>query len=138
MMDASLSTRLVYSCGAVLMWLQCDEERPTCRKCFTRGLVCDFDESTRERQLTSFRNEQGQQQHSSPGSGAFLHSDPTRARLLGQPSCRRELDVPSLDLESLQLMHHFEHFTSDTLLFGKRLWRDEVLSLALQVRDTNV
>ncbi|KAI3324044.1 hypothetical protein HD806DRAFT_493964 [Xylariaceae sp. AK1471] len=29
-------------------------------------------------------------------------------------------------------MYHFEHFTSGTLLFGKSLWRDQILPLALQ------
>ncbi|PCH00268.1 Protein of unknown function DUF3468 [Penicillium occitanis (nom. inval.)] len=35
------------------------------------------------------------------------------------------------ELMSLRLMHHFEHFTSDTLLFGKSFWRDQILPLAL-------
>lgn len=39
------------------------------------------------------------------------------------------------ELMSLRLMHHFEHFTSDTLLFGKSFWRDQILPLALHVSN---
>lgn len=39
------------------------------------------------------------------------------------------------ELMSLRLMHHFEHFTSDTLLFGKPFWRDQILPLALHVSN---
>lgn len=40
------------------------------------------------------------------------------------------------ELMSLRLMYHFEHFTSDTLLFGKLFWRDQILPLALHVGDS--
>lgn len=36
---------------------------------------------------------------------------------------------------SLRLMHHFEHITSDTLIFGKPFWRDQILPLTLHVSD---
>lgn len=39
------------------------------------------------------------------------------------------------ELMSLRLMHHFENFTSDTLLFGIPFWRDQILPLALHVSN---
>lgn len=44
-----------------------------------------------------------------------------------------ELGTPGFDLDSLQLMYHFEHFTSETLLFDKPFWEKHILPLALQV-----
>lgn len=37
------------------------------------------------------------------------------------------------ELMSLRLIYHFEHFTSDTLLFGKPFWWGQILPLALHV-----
>jgi hypothetical protein len=45
------------------------------------------------------------------------------------------VETPTEELMSLRLMHHFEHFTSDTLLFGKKFWRDKILPLALHVSN---
>ncbi|ETR97166.1 hypothetical protein M419DRAFT_92357 [Trichoderma reesei RUT C-30] len=36
-----------------------------------------------------------------------------------------------LDMSSLQLMYHFDHYTAPTLAFGSSVWRDGVLPLAL-------
>jgi hypothetical protein len=57
-------------------------------------------------------------------------SSVTSRRLLSRTG---ELGAPSFDFESLQLMHHFEHFTSETLLFDKPFWENHILPLALQV-----
>jgi hypothetical protein len=43
--------------------------------------------------------------------------------------------VHVVNLKSMQLMHHYEHLTSNTLLFGSGLWRDKVLPLAFEVGD---
>ncbi|KAI0377164.1 hypothetical protein F5Y04DRAFT_189623 [Hypomontagnella monticulosa] len=116
--------------------IKCDERRPTCRKCSTRGLRCDFDQSTGERELAVCRDGHNQASLlSNSGTGGNVG---TRRRISGDASGGRlspsigELGVPALDLESLRLMHHFEHFTSGTLLFDEQLWRDQILPLALQ------
>ncbi|KAI1083235.1 hypothetical protein F5B20DRAFT_529169 [Whalleya microplaca] len=110
--------------------VKCDEQRPACRKCSTRGLKCDFDLAIRETQVTAYRDRH-LEQHLSSRAGTPLN-DRIHACISGNPSRTRELSVPTFDLECLQLMYHFEHFASGTLLFGEQLWRDQVLPLALQ------
>lgn len=73
-------------------------------------------------------------------NGADRTSDESRCRMStlqsGSGLSSEILPNPAnLDLESMQLMYHFEHFTSDTLLFGAAVWRDQILSLALRVSD---
>ncbi|KAI1767992.1 hypothetical protein GGR53DRAFT_525545 [Hypoxylon sp. FL1150] len=106
--------------------VKCDEKRPTCRKCFTRGLECSYDQSA-ERQLTPYRDNQHQAPDTTTSQGNQTH-----ARTSGGLSRVRELGPPTLDLEALQLMYHFEHHTSGTLLFGQPLWREQIIPLALQ------
>ncbi|KAJ6172644.1 hypothetical protein N7470_001711 [Penicillium chermesinum] len=42
----------------------------------------------------------------------------------------REVTTPVEHLKAARLIWHFEEFTSDTLLFGKRFWVEEILPLA--------
>lgn len=54
---------------------------------------------------------------------------------MGQVAQLLHVGTATEELMSLRLMHHFEHFTSDTLLFGKPFWRDQILPLALNVSN---
>ncbi len=120
---------------------QCDERRPTCRRCSAQGLQCDFVESAGDNQPA--RTDRHCHQRNELEGLSCGVEDPLEGRahkpLYGgtspqrTPPRLRELGVPPFGFQSLHLLFHFEHFTSGTLLFDEILWRDRILPLALQV-----
>lgn len=109
--------------------MQCDENRPTCRKCFMRGEDCIFesvdDGEGRQPQATHVNRKAT----SKPAYGFPVMTYPDQVANIGH------FGRSTGELMSLRLMHHFEHFTSDTLIFGKPFWRDQILPLALHVSN---
>lgn len=96
-----------------LMSLQCDEIRPACARCAARNIPCQYEFSIMS-MLPKFSRQQ-------------LHH-----QRFGAGSIPKSLGL-GLDLPSLRLMHHFDHYTAPTLAFGSIVWRDGVLPVALNV-----
>ncbi|VUC32038.1 unnamed protein product [Clonostachys rosea] len=116
--------------------VKCDERRPTCLKCSKRGLTCEFGSSAVEREASASLDHHGQEPLGYESD--LCSNDEPQTQPLSSVISRRslsrtqELGTPGFDFESLQLMYHFEHFTSETLLFDKTFWEKHILPLALQ------
>jgi hypothetical protein len=41
--------------------------------------------------------------------------------------------VPHVNLLHMELFHHFNTVTAETLIFGEEIWRKEVIPLSFQV-----
>ncbi|KAI0095785.1 hypothetical protein F4776DRAFT_562686 [Hypoxylon sp. NC0597] len=108
--------------------IKCDEVRPTCGRCSSRNVQCRF-EAVPERQ---------QQQLATRGVRQGQAYPPNQDADVGCVVRRKSNPVAQnpglgdIDMIALRLMHHFEHFTSATLLLGNGIWRDQVLPLALE------
>ncbi|KAL6699713.1 hypothetical protein J3F84DRAFT_361555 [Trichoderma pleuroticola] len=91
--------------------VKCDETRPACARCAARHIHCQYEFSIMS-MLPKFTRQQLQ------------------SRRYGAGSVPKSLGL-GLDLPSLRLMHHFDHYTAPTLAFGSLVWRDGVLPVAL-------
>ncbi|KAL6819135.1 hypothetical protein V8C40DRAFT_252563 [Trichoderma camerunense] len=91
--------------------VKCDEIRPACARCAARNIPCQYEFS-----IMSMLPKYSRQQ---------LHH-----QRFGVGSIPKSLGL-GLDLPSLRLMHHFDHYTAPTLAFGSIVWRDGVLPVAL-------
>jgi hypothetical protein len=50
------------------------------------------------------------------------------------PSIARDINnVPHVNLLHMELFHHFNTVTAETLIFGEEIWRKEVIPLSFQV-----
>jgi hypothetical protein len=132
---------------------QCDENRPVCVNCVTAGLQCAF---LREKQVT--RESCGEKALDSPalsGSGTSVHitglhedgderrlqpplpleSSPTpRPPPSPQLSSALNTSDPHLNLDYLELLHHFCTVTYETLTpepAQQQVWQSTVINLAL-------
>lgn len=109
--------------------MQCDENRPTCRKCSLRGEDCIYEPVDDDEGRLPQAAHDNQKATSKPASG-FPETISTY-----QLANISDIGSSTEELMSLRLMHHFEHITSDTLIFGKPFWRDQILPLTLHVSD---
>ncbi|KAL6889466.1 hypothetical protein HDV57DRAFT_514342 [Trichoderma longibrachiatum] len=91
--------------------VKCDEVRPVCSRCSSRDLPCHYEFGIMA-MLPKLSRQQVYNRRTGPGP------------------IPKSLDQ-GLDMSSLRLMHHFDHYTAPTLAFGSSVWRDGVLPLAL-------
>ncbi|KAI1409936.1 hypothetical protein F5Y13DRAFT_169250 [Hypoxylon sp. FL1857] len=108
--------------------IKCDEVRPKCGRCSARNVECRFEVvlDRRQQALEALAVRQGQAspQRRDAGIGCVARR---KSNSIGQNP-----GLGDINMIALRLMHHFEHFTSATLLLGNDVWRDQVLPLALQ------
>ncbi|KAI0838333.1 hypothetical protein F5Y06DRAFT_269185 [Hypoxylon sp. FL0890] len=108
--------------------VKCDEVRPTCGRCSSRNVQCQFEAipDRRQQRLASRRVRQGQ------ACPQTRDADVDCVVRRKSNSITQNPGLGDVDMTALRLMHHFEHSTSATLVLGKSIWRDQVLPLALQ------
>jgi hypothetical protein len=134
-----------------LMCAQCDEGSPSCRNCANQKAPCSLNGSN----TPSLSPPTGPDDATPPwhgeanSSGSSNHPGRHRrnsdistfeigAELKPVVSMQKDevdLDLNHLDMQPMKLLHQFEMYTCETLMFDPSLWRLVVIPLALKVRN---